>query len=137
MNKILYTVHPKNLTINLLELIKEFIKVAGYKNLLCFYLSVYLFWRFFKKFIWDQERERGRENARAWAGKEGQREREKKASPGAGSLIWDLIPVPWDHDLSQSKYLTYWATQVPHVFLYTNKKANSIYNCIKKINYQG
>ena len=30
-----------------------------------------------------------------------QRVREKQTSYGAGSLMWSLIPGPWDHDLSQ------------------------------------
>ena len=30
-----------------------------------------------------------------------------------GSLMWDLIPGPWYHDLSQRQTLNHWATQVP------------------------
>ena len=26
--------------------------------------------------------------------------------------MWDLIPGPWDHDLSQRQILNHWATQV-------------------------
>ena len=30
-----------------------------------------------------------------------------------GSLMWDSIPGPWDHDLSQGQMLNCWASQVP------------------------
>ena len=36
---------------------------------------------------------------------EQQRAREKQAPWGAGSLMWDLIPGPWDHGLSQRQKL--------------------------------
>ena len=32
-----------------------------------------------------------------------------------GSLMWDLIPGPWEHDLSQGQSLSHLATQVPPV----------------------
>ena len=38
-------------------------------------------------FIWERERE--------------QRERENQTPHWVGSLTWDSIPGPWDHDLSQ------------------------------------
>ena len=40
------------------------------------------------------------------------RERGRSRLP-AGSLMWDLVSVPWDHDLSQRQMINHWATQVP------------------------
>jgi len=37
--------------------------------------------------------------------KQGEWEREKQASCRAGSPMWDLIPGPWDHDLSRRQTL--------------------------------
>ena len=46
----------------------------------------------------EREREHERESSR-------QREREKQTPYWSGSLMWDLIPGPWDHDLSQRQTL--------------------------------
>ena len=45
--------------------------------------------------------------------KQGEWEREKQASRGAGNLMQGLIPGPWDHDPSWRQMLNDWATQAP------------------------
>ena len=45
--------------------------------------------------------------------RERQRHRQKKKQAPAGSLMWDSIPGPQDHNLSQRQMLNHWATQVP------------------------
>ena len=37
-----------------------------------------------------------------------------------GSLMWDLVPGPWDHDWSQRQTLNHWATQMPLSLTYLN-----------------
>ena len=41
------------------------------------------------------------------------KEREKQASHQEGSLMRGSIPRPWDHDPSEGRCLTDWATQAP------------------------
>ena len=49
--------------------------------------------------VTQREKERERERQR-------HRQREKQA-PCTGSLMWDLIPRPWLHDLSQRQMLNH------------------------------
>ena len=65
------------------------------------YQTIKLF--FFKDFIysWVTQRERGRDTGRG------------RSRLPAGNPMLDLIPQPWDHDLSQRQMLNHWATQVP------------------------
>ena len=60
---------------------------------------------FLKDFIYlfEKDRDNDRENTN---------EREEQAPHWAGNLMWNSIPGPWDHDLSQRQMLNYWATQV-------------------------
>ena len=59
-------------------------------------------WVFFKKILYISLTERVSPSR----GSGRQREREKQAPHGAGSpMMWDSIPGPWDHDLSQKQML--------------------------------
>ena len=64
------------------------------------FCSWFFLFQFFKKdFIYLIESEQERKQ------KQGQREREKQAPHWAESLMWGLIPGPWDHDLSLRQLL--------------------------------
>ena len=59
----------------------------------------------FLKILFIKERE-------SMSREEGQREREMQTPLWAGSLMWNLIPGPWDYDLSQRQMLnrlSHWA----------------------------
>ena len=66
-------------------------------SLMVGFLHFYYFLFYFLKilFIHKRHRERGRDT-----------DRERSMLP-VGSLIWDLIPGPWDHDLSQRQMLNH------------------------------
>ena len=53
----------------------------------------------FNLFIHERHTERGRDTGRG------------RSRPHAGSLMWDSIPGPHDHALSQRQVLNRWATQ--------------------------
>ena len=58
---------------------------------------------FFKDFIYLFDRDRDSESGNTIGGvgtQQGEWEREKQASRGAGSPMRGSIPGPWDHDLS-------------------------------------
>ena len=57
-------------------------------------------------FIFERERKIDRTQVG-----EGQGEGDTESE--AGSRLWAWTPDPWDHDLSQSRTLKDWATQVP------------------------
>ena len=69
--------------------------------------KTFFFLNSFKKFIWERQWVW----ERAWAGVRG---RGRNRLPRwAESPMWDSIPGPWDHDLSQrQRHLTDWAIQV-------------------------
>ena len=49
-----------------------------------------------------------------------------------GSPMWDSIPGPWDHDLSQRQMLNYRATQVPlstHFKSINNQRSSTFHLC--------
>ena len=56
---------------------------------------------FFKKILFEREKE-GTEERAKWGGVgwRGAEQREKQTPHTAGSPTWALIPGPWDHDLS-------------------------------------
>ena len=65
-------------------------------------ISFYFFFFFFKiLFVYSWERERSRDIGRG------------RSRLPVGSPIWDLIPGPWDHDLSWRQMLNHWATGCP------------------------
>ena len=77
-------------------------------NIVCLLVYFYLFLRFYLFIcvcvcvcVCTRERERERERE-TWAG-EGQRK--KQTLRWAGSLMWDSIPGPWDHDLNWRQML--------------------------------
>ena len=61
--------------------------------------EVIIFWKIL--FIHERHRERGRDTGRG------------RSRFPRGSLLWDSIPGPWDHDLSQRQMFNHWATQAP------------------------
>ena len=66
-------------------------------------------WTFFLRFyllINETHTERGRDIGRG------------RSRLPAGSLMWDSIPGPWDHDPSQRQTLNHWATWVPQDFVF-------------------
>ena len=68
-------------------------------------LCMFFFLRFYL-FIHERERERGRDTGRG------------RSRLPAGSLMWDLILGPQDHDLSQRQMLNHGAPQAPHSGLF-------------------
>ena len=66
-------------------------EVKTLRNIFLFFLRFYLFMR---------DTERGRDTGRG------------RSRLPVGSLMWDLIPGPQDHDLSRRQMLNHWATQV-------------------------
>ena len=78
------------------------------------FLFIYLFC--FKDFIYlfMRDTERGRDTGRG------------RSRPPMRSLIWDLIPGPRDHALSQRQTLNHWTTQVSQNFF----SLNSVVGCL-------
>ena len=73
------------------------------------FLSLYFLYIFFLRFclfIHERYRERGRYTVRG------------RIRLPAGSLMWDSIPGPCDHGLSQRQTLNHWTTHVPLLFVY-------------------
>ena len=73
------------------------------------------FWFFFLRFylfIHEKHRERGRDIGKG------------RSRLPAGNLMWDLIPGPWDHDLSQRQTLNHWATQAPFILVLNSLQAH-------------
>ena len=60
-----------------------------------------LFKDFIYLFVYERHRKRGRDIGRG------------RSRLSARSPMWDLIPGPWDHTLSQKQTLNHWAIQVP------------------------
>ena len=75
---------------------------------LSFDTGAFLF--FFKDFIysWETQRERSRDIGRG------------RSNLPVGSLVWDSIQGPWDHNLSQRQMLNHWATQASQHWGFSN-----------------
>ena len=67
-----------------------FVAFLGQDLDLIFFVSLFFFKRFYL-FIHERHRERGRDIGRG------------RSRLSSGSLMWDSIPGPWDHDLSQGQ----------------------------------
>ena len=76
--------------------------------------TFYLFLkRFFFIYSWEIHTERGRDTGRG------------RSRLHAGSPMWDSIPGPQDHALSQRQTLNHWATQASQYCIYIKNSSSS------------